>query len=93
MDAVEISAESGWLRFNWNKKLKRSSDATSNRAHAVWAVSIHQRRMTLLDDTPTWLSSFLHITVKDFNTLRTGLLNCVNARSWGLTFRHRASCI
>ena len=28
-----------------------------------------------------------------FNTLRTGLLNCLNARSRGLTFRHRASCI
>jgi hypothetical protein len=28
-----------------------------------------------------------------FNTLRTGLLNCFNARSRGLTFRHRASCI
>ena len=27
------------------------------------------------------------------NTLRTGLLNCLNARSRGLTFRHRASCI
>jgi len=27
------------------------------------------------------------------NTLRTGLLNCLNAHSWGLTFRHRASCI
>ena len=27
------------------------------------------------------------------NTLRTGLLNCLNASSWGLTFRHRASCI
>ena len=26
------------------------------------------------------------------NTLRTGLLNCLNARSRGLTFRHRASC-
>ena len=29
----------------------------------------------------------------DINTLRTGLLNCLNARSWGLTFRYRASCI
>ena len=29
----------------------------------------------------------------DINTLRTGLLNCLNARSRGLTFRHRASCI
>ena len=27
------------------------------------------------------------------NTLRTGLLNCLNARSRGLTFRQRASCI
>ena len=27
------------------------------------------------------------------NTLRTGLLNCLNARSRGLTFRHRAFCI
>ena len=27
------------------------------------------------------------------NTLRAGLLNCLNARSQGLTFRHRASCI
>ena len=27
------------------------------------------------------------------NTLRTGLLNCLNARSRSLTFRHRASCI
>ena len=30
---------------------------------------------------------------RDFNTWRTGLLNCLNARSRGLTFRHRASCI
>ena len=28
-----------------------------------------------------------------FNTLRTGLLNYLNACSRGLTFRHRASCI
>ena len=27
------------------------------------------------------------------NTLRTGPLNSLNARSRGLTFRHRASCI
>jgi hypothetical protein len=27
------------------------------------------------------------------NTLRAGLLNCLNARSRGLSFRHRASCI
>ena len=29
----------------------------------------------------------------DLNTLRTGLLNRLNARSRGLNFRHRASCI
>ena len=28
-----------------------------------------------------------------FNTLRMGLLNCLNARSRGLTFRHSAFCI
>ena len=27
------------------------------------------------------------------NTLRTGLLNCLNARSRDLIFRHHASCI
>ena len=31
------------------------------------------------------------VMCKCFNTLRTGLLNCLNARSRGLTFRHRAS--
>ena len=30
---------------------------------------------------------------ENINTLRTWLLNCLNARSRGLTFRHRASCI
>ena len=30
---------------------------------------------------------------KYINTLRTGLLNCLNARSRGLNFRHRASSI
>jgi hypothetical protein len=30
---------------------------------------------------------------RTLNTVRTGFLNCLNARSRGLTFRHRASCI
>ena len=41
-------------------------------------------------------TSSLEIRLKikhNFNTLRTGLLNCLNAHSRGLTFRHRASCI
>ena len=33
------------------------------------------------------------VAIQYINTLRTGLLNCLNARSRGLTFRHRASCI
>ena len=33
------------------------------------------------------------LIVDRLNTLKTGLLNCLNARSRGLTFRHRASCI
>ena len=49
----------------------------------------------------TGLSFGQRVTVGDpieclqinLNTLRTGLLNCLNARSRGLTFRHRASCI
>ena len=32
-------------------------------------------------------------TLISLNTLRKGHLNCLNARSRGLTFRHRASCI
>ena len=35
----------------------------------------------------------LQMLSQHLNTLRTGLLNCLNARSRGLTFRHRASCI
>ena len=36
---------------------------------------------------------FVVAKVAHINTLRTGLLNYLNARSRGLTFRHRASCI
>ena len=36
---------------------------------------------------------FLHINENLLNTLRTGLLNCLNARSRSLTSRHRASCM
>ena len=31
--------------------------------------------------------------LREIYTLRTGLLNCLNARSRVLTFRHRTSCI
>jgi len=34
-----------------------------------------------------------NMSTQVLNTLRMGLLNCLNAHSRGLTFRHRASCI
>ena len=40
--------------------------------------------------TPRWPGNVSECHV---NTLRTGLLNCLNARSRSLTIRHRASCI
>ena len=39
------------------------------------------------------LTPFGEMFTFSLNALRTGLLNCLNARSRGLTFRHRASCI
>ena len=48
----------------------------------------------VLDDNEAKLKLCLtNPSVIVFNTLGTGLLNCLNARSRGLTFRHRASCI
>jgi len=42
-----------------------------------------------------WDETFLVSTGSNsqLNTLRMGLLNCLSARSQGLNFRHRASCI
>ena len=40
-----------------------------------------------------WRPKYFFFVPGDINTLRTGLLNCLNARSRGLTFRQRASCI
>ena len=53
LEAAEINSERGWLRFNGNKMLKRSSEQQVNRAHALWAVSIHHKRLTFLEVTPT----------------------------------------
>ena len=44
-------------------------------------------------ESTTVIERAYRILVAIFNTLRTGLLNCLNARSRGLNFRHRASCI
>jgi len=49
----------------------------------------------LYNARPWWNAVLLEqLTIIELvNTLRKGLLNCLNARSRGLTFRHRASCI
>ena len=43
--------------------------------------------------SPHATSSRFVVRILLLNTLRTGLLNCLNARSRGLTFRQCASCI
>ena len=53
--------------------------AASDVIHLLLAAALHRQNIT---------SSYGYS-----NTLRTGLLNCLNARSRGLTCRHRASCI
>ena len=51
-----------------------------------------------MEQSPSWKAKYCRLEILlsphfCINTLRTGLLNCLNARSRGLTFRHRASCI
>ena len=56
-------------------------------------LSVTKERLLYLDamGSEKHAKTFLYLT--GFNTLWTGLLNCLNARSRGLTFRHRASCM
>ena len=69
----------GLLPFNENKKKQGESTLLSFRT------DIGKRGVLKV---PKASPSFLTI-----NTLRTGLLNCLNALSRDLNFRHRASCI
>ena len=55
-------------------------------SYRLWCVVV-------CDLETSWMRSRTQSVVIELNTLRTGLLNCLNARSRGLTFRHRASCI
>ena len=61
------------------------------------AAFVRVKRSDTRPCTPRWLGKGLELTKctnhAHVNTLRTGLLNCLNARSRGLIFRHRASCI
>ena len=49
-------------------------------------------RRTCIVPTTSYSRNQLLRCLVTFNTLRTWLLNCLNARSRGLTFRHCASC-
>ena len=56
-----------------------------------WSVCVCEPHAT---SSVTSISSFCLVNLcRSINTLRTGLFNCLNARSRGLNFRYRASCI
>ena len=52
----------------------------------------HSDSLLLSGDLGLGKTAVRHVKF-NINTWRTGLLNCLNARSRGLTFRYRASCI
>ena len=63
-----------------------------------WQEQLDDEEMCLLLGVFCWFVVIINLQSQYesfffINTLRTGLLNCLNARSRGLTFRHRASCI
>ena len=55
---------------------------------ALYSLSVYDLHKRLVKDYMVFYGKTILL-----NTLRTGLLNCLNARSRGLTFRHRASSI
>ena len=65
----------------------------STRRHVAEDLDLKKHRIHIKLQNTT--SCFVHFPVWYFclNTLRTELLNCLNARSRGLIFRHRAFCI
>ena len=87
-----ILSGTSWLVLGWTVPLpyiRAFLENVSRKFKFYW----HLIRITILSmqtDKCTFVTisrSFL------LNTLRTGFLNCLNARSRGLTFRHLASCI
>ena len=91
ISAVTRSCQLVTLRFkmstNSERPLRQATDTLSNQKAAVQFHDGFERSYCLPFCGKTV------ICTKIINTLRTGLLNCLNARSRGLTFRHRASCI
>ena len=84
-----------WLNIYTYKKStptptdNHNATLTAVECQKVLPVSaLHGHQLVLLFVTTHW-----HNYIQQINTLRTGLLNCLNAHSRGLTFGHRASCI
>ena len=59
----------------------------------VNCTNVYNKAVELWNLVDMYNSDVVIGTESSLNTLRTGLLNYLNARSRGLTFRHRASCI
>jgi hypothetical protein len=70
--------------FAFILQIQLLSGANSKSTHTLQNTKQVRRHLKILS------VPFTRTTV---NTLRTGLLNCLNARSRGLIFRHRAFCI
>ena len=73
--------QSGYWRRQWSSVRKK---------HRIVIRRDHAYRKIKKNMKMRWLHRKKSLRLK---TLRTGLLNCLNARSRGLTFRHRAYCI
>ena len=56
----------------------------------AYLCSLGKKCLRFAEWTSLYLEEYYEVNL---NTLRKGLLNCLNARSRGLNFRHRASCI
>ena len=75
----------------WNKCNKNQDDEAQDWDMSNYNATILQNFTKFGSEFLTFLS--VHHSGLLLNTLRAGLLNRLNARSRGLTFRHRASCI
>ena len=71
-------------------RLTRSPHVFVQSVASVWSFYHNPKLISLRISI---FNFYISIPFVCYTTLRTGLLNCLNARSRGLTFRHRASCI
>ena len=77
-----------------NSREKRNWKCELNRKQAkIFSIDrpAHEHATMITNRNILTVSILLKLLI--IKTLSTGLLNCLNARSRGLNFRHRASCI